>query len=240
MGKRRKNELPAGQQKSRVIGTRRGSAHRGRKQDGDRRQEQHPGSGEQQEAPPEPASGAGEARTTPSGGLPARGRGRIRAGRQGLNRGTRRRSQTGSAGSGAGGGCSLPPPHGRPRPAHPAAAMDAGAGQREGCSGRTGRLPGRAGCSRGSAPGTGRSSTADRAGKTRWEGGVQFIQDTSGPDFGKDGYNEKSTVYNRAFSLAVVARLGFEPRQTESESVVLPLHNRASLTDSFIIIATYS
>ena len=60
MGKRRKNELSAGQQKSRVIGTRRGSAHRGRKQDGDRRQEQHPGSGEQQEAPPEPASGAGE------------------------------------------------------------------------------------------------------------------------------------------------------------------------------------
>ncbi len=25
----------------------------------------------------------------------------------------------------------------------------------------------------------------------------------------------------------VAARLGFEPRQTESESVVLPLHNRA-------------
>ena len=37
---------------------------------------------------------------------------------------------------------------------------------------------------------------------------------------------------------AVVARLGFEPRQTESESVVLPLHNRASSTDSFIIIAS--
>ena len=55
MGERRKNELSAGQQKSRVIGTRRGSAHRGRKQDGDRRQKQHPRSGEQQEAPPEPA-----------------------------------------------------------------------------------------------------------------------------------------------------------------------------------------
>ena len=27
--------------------------------------------------------------------------------------------------------------------------------------------------------------------------------------------------------LMVAARLGFEPRQTESESVVLPLHNRA-------------
>ena len=26
---------------------------------------------------------------------------------------------------------------------------------------------------------------------------------------------------------SLVARLGFEPRQTESESVVLPLHNRA-------------
>ena len=33
----------------------------------------------------------------------------------------------------------------------------------------------------------------------------------------------------------VVARLGFEPRQTESESVVLPLHNRASQS-AFIII----
>ena len=31
--------------------------------------------------------------------------------------------------------------------------------------------------------------------------GSSFIQDTSGPDFGKDGYNEKSTVINRAFSL---------------------------------------
>ena len=36
----------------------------------------------------------------------------------------------------------------------------------------------------------------------------------------------------------MAARLGFEPRQTESESVVLPLHNRAvSVGNSFIIIA---
>ena len=32
----------------------------------------------------------------------------------------------------------------------------------------------------------------------------------------------------------VVAELGFEPRQTESESVVLPLHNSASLVTSSI------
>jgi hypothetical protein len=31
----------------------------------------------------------------------------------------------------------------------------------------------------------------------------------------------------RSTSVGVVARLGFEPRQTESESVVLPLHHRA-------------
>ena len=39
----------------------------------------------------------------------------------------------------------------------------------------------------------------------------------------------------------VAARLGFEPRQTESESVVLPLHNRAIcclLTESTFIIIT--
>ena len=40
----------------------------------------------------------------------------------------------------------------------------------------------------------------------------------------------------------VAARLGFEPRQTESESVVLPLHNRAMfyvLTESTFIIITH-
>ena len=40
----------------------------------------------------------------------------------------------------------------------------------------------------------------------------------------------------------VAARLGFEPRQTESESVVLPLHNRALcfvLTESTNIIISH-
>ena len=40
----------------------------------------------------------------------------------------------------------------------------------------------------------------------------------------------------------LVARLGFEPRQTESESVVLPLHNRAVYTvfvNSFYIITIH-
>ena len=36
----------------------------------------------------------------------------------------------------------------------------------------------------------------------------------------------KISSQGRIFSL-MAARLGFEPRQTESESVVLPLHNRA-------------
>ena len=34
----------------------------------------------------------------------------------------------------------------------------------------------------------------------------------------------------------LVARLGFEPRQTESESVVLPLHNSAMLIAATSII----
>ena len=33
--------------------------------------------------------------------------------------------------------------------------------------------------------------------------------------------------YLELSGFSVVARLGFEPRQTESESAVLPLHNRA-------------
>ena len=38
---------------------------------------------------------------------------------------------------------------------------------------------------------------------------------------------------------SLVARKGFEPLQTESESVVLPLHNRAIFLDSFIIISEF-
>ena len=42
----------------------------------------------------------------------------------------------------------------------------------------------------------------------------------------------------------LAAGLGFEPRQTESESVVLPLHNPAifitNMTDARIIILYYS
>ena len=36
-----------------------------------------------------------------------------------------------------------------------------------------------------------------------------------------------ASTYKIESNKKMVARLGFEPRQTESESVVLPLHNRA-------------
>ncbi len=37
----------------------------------------------------------------------------------------------------------------------------------------------------------------------------------------------------------LVARLGFEPRQTESESAVLPLHNQAKYNTIWIAIVVY-
>jgi hypothetical protein len=39
--------------------------------------------------------------------------------------------------------------------------------------------------------------------------------------------NEKNATVNQSFTAALVARPGFEPRHSESESDVLPLYYRA-------------
>ena len=39
--------------------------------------------------------------------------------------------------------------------------------------------------------------------------------------------NSQLTILNSQFSIHIVAPLGVEPRRTEPESAVLPLHNRA-------------
>ena len=54
---------------------------------------------------------------------------------------------------------------------------------------------------------------------------------------------KKQKIRSVSFGFKLAAELGFEPRQTESESVVLPLHNRAmsavSLLTTYIIILVF-